>query len=390
MNSFAFQIAAIGFVFLSVFVFLNYPASWRKNKLFVTMLALWHVVGTVCLVIVFTLFRFITQENIRYEICRMATFFFITTTILAGMFFIRILYSRTYRFILRRTGREPSPSPTRRISDRRYQTAFLILLSAGICLAGYFQVDYLPLRTYDVRSTAKSAESELRICLIADIHAGSGTWEYTYDNLAEQIDACEADVLLIAGDLFDETTGKRDVDCFVWMLQRIRRPKYGIYYVYGNHDGLMDDWVPGAKEALLGEGVTVLADEMVLLGEDIQLIGCLDPKLRAEDFGTLFRRLNPDPEKPIIVLTHRPKHFAQMASLGVDLAMAGHTHGFNIPQFFGTSFVNDMLEGMKKYGDLSAVTTTGVGAWGFHYKWPAQSEVVSICLHFNETGNGEK
>ena len=73
------------------------------------------------------------------------------------------------------------------------------------------------------------------------------------------------------------------------------------------------------------------------------------------------------------------------ASLGADLVMAGHTHGFNIPHFFSTSLVNDMLSGLRKYGDMYAVTTSGTGAWGFHYKWPAESEVVCIRVHFDGT-----
>lgn len=384
MNSVAFLVAAIGFVLISVFVFMNYPLSWRKDKLFVTLLALWHLVGTVALTIVFTRFRYIAYENIRHEICRTATLFFVSTTLLAMFFLFRIIYTRTYQFILRRTGRGPK-NTHRRISDRRYQTVIFILLSFGIALAGYFNIDFLKLNTYDVEVHAESAESGLRICLISDIHAGSGCYEYTYDDLVEQINACNADVLLIGGDLFDETTAENDADNFVWVLQTIRQPKYGIYYVYGNHDGLMEDWVPGAKDAVLKAGVKVLADEMVTLGEDIQLIGCLDPKLRAEDFETLYVRLQPDPDKPLIVLTHRPKHFREMAALGVDLVMAGHTHGFNIPHFFSTSLVNDMLDGLKTYGDMTAITSSGVGAWGFHYKWPAESEVVCIQLHFNGT-----
>ena len=384
MNSVAFLVAAIGFVLISVFVFMNYPLSWRKDKLFVTLLALWHLVGTVALTIVFTRFRYIAYENIRHEICRTATLFFVSTTLLAMFFLFRIIYTRTYQFILRRTGRGPK-NTHRRISDRRYQTVIFILLSFGIALAGYFNIDFLKLNTYDVEVHAESAESGLRICLISDIHAGSGCYEYTYDDLVGQINACNADVLLIGGDLFDETTAENDADNFVWVLQTIRQPKYGIYYVYGNHDGLMEDWVPGAKDAVLKAGVKVLADEMVTLGEDIQLIGCLDPKLRAEDFETLYARLQPDPDKPLIVLTHRPKHFREMAALGVDLVMAGHTHGFNIPHFFSTSLVNDMLDGLKTYGDMTAITSSGVGAWGFHYKWPAESEVVCIQLHFNGT-----
>ena len=56
MNSVLFLLAAIGFVCVSVFVFMNYPLAWRKDRLFVTVLVLWHLLGTSCLVWVFVFF----------------------------------------------------------------------------------------------------------------------------------------------------------------------------------------------------------------------------------------------------------------------------------------------------------------------------------------------
>ena len=57
---------------------------------------------------------------------------------------------------------------------------------------------------------------------------------------------------------------------FGWALKEIRQPKYGIYFVYGNHDSNIEDW---AAEQMRRIGAAVLKDEMTILGEDIQLIG---------------------------------------------------------------------------------------------------------------------
>ena len=388
MNSVSFLLAAIGLVAVSAFVFMNYPLSWRKDRLFVTVLALWHLLGTACLVCVFVFFRSIAHENVRYEICRIATLFYISTMLMGLFFLLRLIYTRAWQFLVRRTGRRPGKK-WQLLADRRRQTVLFILLSFAVSILGYFNIDYLHLRRYDVTVSAQSADSELRICLIADIHAGSGTWQYTYDDMAQQIDACEADVLLIGGDLCDETTAARDLKNFMSALRSVRQPRYGIYYVYGNHDDLVEKWDAGVRQQFGELGVRILMDEMVILGEDIQLIGCLDPSLGAEKTGSLLRRLNPDPDKPILVLSHRPRHLREMASLGCDLVMAGHTHGFNIPQFLGVSLVNDMISGIRHYGDMTAVTTSGTGAWGFHYKWPAESEVVCITVHFDAPGGEE-
>ena len=376
MNSFAFLLAAIAFVGISVFVFLNYPLSWRKDKRFVAVLALWHLVGTVALTIVFTRFRLIEYENIRHEISRTATLFFISTSLMAMFFVFRIIYTRTYRFILRRTGRAPGNRHPF-LSDRHYQTVVFLLLSFGIALAGYFNIDFLQQTTYGVQIRAKSAEAELRICLIADVHAGSGTYEYTYDDMVKQIDACDADVLLLNGDIFDETTNERDVKDVLRVLKTIKRPRYGVFYVSGNHDGA---WV---AEEMRRVGVTVLDGEMVTVGQDIQLIGVPDQRHSASDIERLYSQLQPDPDRPIVTAIHRPSHLSTLSALGSDLAVSGHSHGFNVFSFLGANMLGDMYCGIEKYGDMTAVTTSGVSAWGFHYKWPAQSEIVKIHLTFD-------
>ena len=375
----AFLFAAIGYVALTFFIYFNYPKQWRENRSFMALLILWHIVGLSAVVAIFTMFKNIRYENIRYEITRIGTCYYITTTLQAILFFIRAVSSRTYSFIARRTGTPVSEQGKRWISNKRVHAVFITALSFCIFAVGYFNIDFLQDTRYEVNVSAPSRQEDLTICLIADIHAGSGTWEYSYDDLVTLIDSADADVLLIAGDLFDETTGYADVDNFCWTLKEISRPKYGIYLVYGNHDGILEDWV---LEMLHETGVTILQDEMTIIGEDIQLIGCLDTKLHAKGLDALLEDCAPDPNKPILILTHRPKYFQQMAEKGCDLVMAGHTHGFCIPQFCGSALFGDMYAGIKEYGEMTAVTTSGVSAWGFHYKWPAVSEVVTIHVTF--------
>ncbi|MBQ9009569.1 MAG: metallophosphoesterase [Clostridia bacterium] len=379
MYSSVFLLAAVAYVFLAIFLFFSLPGSWRRNSLFMAILILWQLVGLTSIVLVFTVFRDIPYEGIRYEICRVGSMYYITTTIQAILFAIRAVSSRTYLFIARHTDFPIRLQGERRVSDKRFHAVLIIVLSFVLFFIGFFNIDFLHDTRYEVSIPANTQEKELNICLIADIHAGAGTWEYTYDDMEMLINNANPDVLLIAGDVFDETTGVQDIENFAWVLQTIRQPRYGIYFVYGNHDSIYKDW---AGEKMRAAGAIVLKDEMTLIGEDIQLIGCMDPKHQAKSPEELFRDCAPDPSKPILVLTHRPSHFSRMARLGCDLVMAGHTHGFNIPQFLGSALLGDMYSGIKQYGEMDAVTTSGVSAWGFHYKWPAISEVVTIHVTF--------
>ena len=380
MNTHAFFAALIAYFGMTLFVYFCYPKVWRRNRLFIAVLIIWHLTGLAAIGITFTKFNKITYETFSYEICRTATFYYIPLTIMAMFFLLWVCVKRTYWFVNNRTGRSPRLKLENR--DFRHQTHCIafILLSFAICVVGYFNVDLLRTKHYLVETDAHSEEESLDICLVSDIHAGAGTWEYAYDNMANQINRTEPDVIVFAGDVFDETTSYIDVRKVSDMIRDIRPPKYGIYYVYGNHDNNVDDW---AGQQMSEMGVTVLKDEMVTLGPDIQLIGCLDKRdERALEFDELFAKLKPDTERPIIVLTHRPKNFKEMGELGCDLAMAGHTHGFNIPQYMGENLLEDMYYGRKQYDNMTAVVSSGVSAWGFHYKWPAQSEVVSIHLKF--------
>lgn len=378
MNARAFLVAAIGFVAVTLFVYRSYPLSWRQNRLFKTVLILWHAVGTVALITVFTSYRRIPYEGVKYELVRIATFYYIMIMLLAIMFFLRRVSSVTYLFVMEQTGREIDPRQRRFIADKRLHATLFLLTAFLVCATGFFNIDFLHDTRYEVHVAKPSAEKELNICLIADIHAGSGNWQFTYDDLAERIDASNADVLLIAGDAFDETTCDSDVEYLGWALKSIRTPRYGVYYIYGNHDDYTDNWAAEQMKAL---GATVLEDEVATLGADIQLIGRMDPKHNQKSMEALMEGV--DPEKPVVVLTHRPREYQKMADLGCDLAMAGHTHGFNIPQFLGANLLENTYYGLKRYGDLTAITTSGVAAWGFHYKWPAVSEVVSIRVTFD-------
>jgi len=379
MYSHWFIVAALGYIAMTVFIFFNYPESWLRNKVFITIMTVWHAVGLSAVVMVFTVFRSIPYDGVRYAIARIGSMYYVTMTLLSILFFVRMISSRTYMFVMDRTGKEISPWARGRLTDKRFHSIVFIIISLAVFFAGYFNIDVLHDTRYDVTVNASSEEKELNICLISDIHAGSATGDHVYDDLITLIGNSNPDVLFIAGDAFDETTGSSDVAALSRVLSEIRRPEYGIFYIYGNHDSSVDDW---AAQQMREMGVTVLEDEITVIGNDIQLIGCMDPTHGAKSVDALFNECRPDPDKPVLVLTHRPQHFSRMSDLGCDLVMAGHTHGFNIPQFSGLNLFGDMYSGIRQYGEMTAITTSGVSAWGFHYKWPAVSEVVTIHVTF--------
>ena len=375
----SFFLAFLLFVILTFFVYFNYPASWRRNTMFNVVLIIWHSIGITSVGLVFTTFKKIPHEGIKFEIVRIGTYYYIMLMLTAIFFALRLTAKIVFYLFMKKNGRQMNRRQTRWMMDKRVHSIVFLVLAYAMCTAGFFGIDILHDTGYDVRIDKEAAEKELTVVLIADIHAGSGNWDFTYEELRTRIDRARPDVLLIAGDVFDETTSGRDVELVRGVLQKIRKPRYGMFFVYGNHDDATEDW---AADQMRQMGVTVLEDEMTILGKDVQLVGRLDPKQKGAGVEALLETLDPDPDKPILLLTHRPKDFKKMSRCGVDLAVAGHTHGFNIPQFLGSNLLGDMYYGIRKYGGMTAITTSGISAWGFHYKFPAISEVVTIRLHF--------
>ena len=359
---------------LTFFVFFSYPKSWQKNRILKIILLIQHSLGSLALGIVFICYKDVPYEWMKWIVSRWATIYQVMITMLATFFFIRLIISKCYHLIRKNSDSEKK----RLITDKKLHSALFIVLSYVISVIGFINIGQIHSTTYDVTINKPSSVKKLNIAFVADIHAGAGTWKYSYEDLTEALKNADPDILLIGGDLFDETTSKQDAEYVKAVIRRIS-PQYGIYFVFGNHDDYKNETTANVMEEL---GVTILKDETVTIGGSIQLIGRMDPVAETLDIDELIKKEDIDMGKPVIVLQHRPIEYQELADAGCDLVMSGHTHGFNIPQFAGNVTRFDMLQGIKKYGDMTAIVTSGVSAWGFHYKWPAKSEVVNIRLSF--------
>ena len=380
MNRIAFVLALAALLGLTFFVYFSYPEKLRKRRWFQIFLLIQHGLGTVAIGIIFTVYHLIPVDWGKWLVARIGTFYYEIVVMLTILFGIRMMISKNCQFLMRRSGKEISPIGKKIIADKAVHSIIFLIVCYTITAVGFFNINCLHRTDYSVHIQKNSSMEKLDVTLIADIHAGAGTWRFTYDDLAKLILETNPDVLLIAGDVFDETTSERDVEYLREVMSQVH-PPLGSYFVYGNHDDYTEDW---AAEQMRQMGVTVLEDEKVFLGDDIQLIGRLDSKESPMELTQLQDALEVDFSKPALVLQHRPKEFKQLAGTGYDLVMAGHTHGLNIPQGVLVGLTCDMFSGQKEYGDMNAIVTSGVSAWGLHYKFPAISEVVSIHITFDE------
>lgn len=230
---------------------------------------------------------------------------------------------------------------------------------------------------------------DVRIVLVSDAHFGVMTRQAWVERLGAFIQALNPDLILFAGDHVNDHPD--------WLAPKAAvmaglNPRLGVFGVLGNHEfyvGLRPSqtFFDQAKIRLLRN------ETMVLPGTGIQLIGIDDPAWGFKDRGATAKTLEslaPEllPDHFRILVTHRPWGWLEKAvPLGIDLQVAGHTHGGQIFPFrwFVQSHYNQ-VSGHFRQGGSHLFVTTGAGTWGPPLRVGARPEIVVIDLVKTEEG----
>ena len=379
MNGVAFVFALLGLILLTGFIYLNYPKQWRRHKFFNVILIVFHIIGTLSLAGIFVVYKRIPYEWVKWTISRWGSIYYVVILYLAILFGLRLVARFIYVRVRRAEHKKFTVKEIHHLLDKRVHSIVFLVISFGIAFYGFFNIGNVIVTHYDIKVDKACQRDSLNVVFFADTHCGAGTWSFTYDKLKKEIEEENPDIILIGGDVFDETTSEKDIEYFRSLVESFD-PPLGTYFIYGNHDDCRDDHTGQLMREM---GITVLEDEMLVV-DGVQLIGRNDPVAGQLSLDELMGKVNKDDSLPTIMLTHRPEEFKEISAAGCDIALAGHTHGFNIPQFMGRNIAYDMYYGRKDYSGMTAITTSGVSAWGFHYKFPAKSEIVSLHITFDE------
>lgn len=259
--------------------------------------------------------------------------------------------------------------------------ACLIWLSVGWAAAHHVR------RTdYSLTSTKAIGQERLRIAQISDTHIGTTMDGAGFAKKLKGISEAKPDLVVVTGDFTDANTSREDMVRSCEELGKLKT-KYGICFVFGNHDcedeGERNFTSAELKSELEKNGVIVLRDEGVRISDNVYLIGRRDASERRENMKTLAAGVSP--ADYLIVLDHQPNHFSEEAAAGADLVLTGHTHGGQLmpiplvskllPSFFGDV---DFMYGMRMYGSTACIVSSGMSSWEFRFKTGAVSEFVII------------
>ena len=273
----------------------------------------------------------------------------------------------------------------------RYYGGWAALAASILALGGGWYADHHVWQAGYELVTQKEVP-DLRLAMFADAHVGTTFNAGGFARHLENIQAQNPDVLMVVGDYVDDGTTREDMVNATKALGQVKA-KYGVYFVSGNHDkGYWGAAQRGFSEQdlfdeLKKNGIAVLRDESVLLGNAFYLIGRRDYSEARERGGTrasmeeLVRGL--DKSKYMIVLDHQPADFARQAAAKVDLVLCGHTHGgqlFPFNQVGKWIGANDLVYGHERRGSTDFIVTSGISDWAIKFKTGTRSEFVIVNI----------
>ena len=277
----------------------------------------------------------------------------------------------------------------------------VVACAVATCLYGIFNARNIKVNEYSVTvNKSCGSDKHLKAVLVADLHMGYAIGVDHITNMVEKINQQDADIVIIAGDIFDNSyDGIDDPDGIKAQLKSIKS-KYGVYAVYGNHDidekilmGFTFDW--GGKQ-LHSEKMTnfmkecnikLINDESVLINDEFYLVGRRDTDKPGTEDGTraeiseLTKDL--DKTKPIFVLSHEPDELQKTADAGADIDFSGHTHDGQL--FPGNLTIGLFWEnpcGMIKKDNMYSIVTSGVGVYGTFMRVGTDAEICSVDIDF--------
>lgn len=277
----------------------------------------------------------------------------------------------------------------------------VVACAVATCLYGIFNARNIKVNEYSVTvNKSCGSDKHLKAVLVADLHMGYAIGVDHITNMVEKINQQDADIVIIAGDIFDNSyDGMDDPEGIKAQLKSIKS-KYGVYAVYGNHDidekilmGFTFGW--GGKQ-LHSEKMTnfmkecnikLINDESVLINDEFYLVGRRDTDKPGTEDGTraeiseLTKDL--DKTKPIFVLSHEPDELQKTADAGADIDFSGHTHDGQL--FPGNLTIGLFWEnpcGMIKKDNMYSIVTSGVGVYGTFMRVGTDAEICSVDIDF--------
>ena len=289
-------------------------------------------------------------------------------------------------FIARHLFRHAQSAAVYRFGHMVYRCGVLpFLLTAVVMLYGYYNMNHIIRTDYTVKT--EKAVSEYTVVLLSDIHFGTIQPKKLLKEKAAEISALNPDIVILCGDIVEEGTSRESMSEVFEILGNIPT-RYGVYYVFGNHDrqtykANKTYTTQELEEEIAGHGIRILCDERVEIAGEITLAGREDAR-----WGNTAKRMSADSllsgvdtKTFVIVADHQPIEYRECAESGADLELSGHTHAGQIwPVGIFTTLSGNLNYGLYHREGIDVIVSSGIAGWGYPVRTGEHCEYVVVHI----------
>ena len=271
-----------------------------------------------------------------------------------------------------------------------------------------------------------SGRKKLRIVAISDLHLGFATQKKHLQRYVEKINSLSPDIILIAGDLIDNSIKPVEQQRMQEELGMLRAPG-GIYMVPGNHEyisGIADveAFLQKTPVVLLRDSVVMHPSGIAIAGRDdrsnrgrlsveellgkVAVVDGVDDGGEADEGGEAgggdvagegdvvvkaggvaeaweVGQSGEAGDVPVILLDHQPYEIAHKDSLGIALQFSGHTHQGQVwPMSILVDRMYEQSHGWRKWNNSHVIVSSGLSLWGPPFRIGTDSDLWVINLTF--------
>jgi len=260
--------------------------------------------------------------------------------------------------------------------------AAALLLAAGATLVGGMWANQFSVVETEI--ALPGLDSDIVAMQLSDIHLGHHRGGKYLEKIVEETNQRKPDIVLITGDLIDSEAA------FVpGELEPLARFSAPVYYVGGNHEKYVD--AERTFALVKHYGVNVLRNQ-VAETHGLQLVGLdymnadedtfdLHPSDDSRTIKSVLASLHLKIDMPSVLLHHSPAGAQYAAANGIDLMIAGHTHG---GQFFPGTLVATAIfpftRGLHRRDPLQVFVSQGAGTYMSRVRLGTSNELNVLRL----------
>ncbi len=224
----------------------------------------------------------------------------------------------------------------------------------------------------------------LKIAHLSDIHSGLYMSQRKMEEITEVVNAHAPDLVALTGDFVSSFT--EEIEPFAKAFHKLKST-FGTFSCAGNHD----EWagLPAIASVLNDKRLNLLRNRTEILNIDGAWLNVIGVDFTREKKHYLTHALqSAHPDGFNLLLCHHPDFFLHAKPMGIDLMLAGHTHGGQIAlEFAGMEFYPIDLfykysRGLYEEGDCKAqklYVNLGLGITATPLR-TVQAEIVLITL----------